>query len=94
MSKFVVYIVILYIFKLFQHVYISLFIVGNGKTHYIKKCLFYKKSKTICINETFNKTEVVQQLKEHTLTTCNLALFLKISLHWPQVRNILITSFV
>ena len=76
----------------FKQDYISLLNIGSGKTHYIKKCLtcnFYEKSKTICINESFNKTEVVQQLREYSLTTCNLTIFLKISLLWPQVSNIL-----
>ena len=67
------------------------FFLGSGKTHYIKNCLdsdFHKTSKIISINETFNKTEVVQRLikLENGLTTYDLALFLNINLVWPQVN--------
>ena len=65
--------------------------LGSGKTHYIKTCLssdFHKKSKMMSINETFNKTEVVQQLIQLSLTTYDLALFLNINLVWPQVSDL------
>ena len=66
--------------------------LGSGKTHYIKNCLdsdFHDKTpKVISINETFNKTEVVQRLikLENGLTTYDLALVLNINLVWPQVN--------
>ena len=68
--------------------------LGSGKTHYIKNCLdseFHDKtSMVISINETFNKTNVVQRLikLKHGVTTFDLALFLNINLIWPQVSDL------
>ena len=68
--------------------------LGSGKTHYIKNCLDSdsdnKIPKVISINETFNKTEVVQHLikLKNGVTTNNLALFLNINLVWPQVSDL------
>ena len=68
-------------------------LLGSGKTHYINNRLdsdlHNKTPKVISsINETFNKTEVVQQLIELSLTTYDLALFLNINLVWPQVSDL------
>ena len=73
------------------------FFLGSGKTHYIKNCLdsdFHKTSKIISINETFNKTEVVQRLikLKNGVTTCDSALFLNINLVWPQVTEFVILN--
>ena len=73
------------------------FFLGSGKTHYIKNCLdsdFHKTSKIFSINETFNKTEVVQRLikLKNGVTTCDLALFLNINLIWPQVTEFVILN--
>ena len=69
-------------------------LLGNGKTHYINNCLtsdFHDKTpKVISINETFNKTEVVQHLVKlkNGVTTKDLLLFLNINLVWPQVSDL------
>ena len=67
-------------------------LLGSGKTHYINNRLDSDHNKTpkviSSINETFNKTEVVRQLVELSLTTYDLALFLNINLVWPQVSDL------
>ena len=69
-------------------------LLGSGKTHCINNrldCDFHDKApKVISINETFNKTEVVQHLVElkNGVTTKDLALFLNINLVWPQVSDL------
>ena len=68
------------------------FHAGSGKTHYIRKQLnsaeFHDGFVVQSVDETFDKLECIRQLKKISHVTCNIALYLNISLILSKVMFI------
>ena len=70
------------------------YIIGSGKTHYIRKCMSNTgcKKLTVAVNESFNISEVISQLSELPLDETFCTVFFNFTFTAVQVKCLLLSQ--